>query len=63
MLSPCPLALKRAVFVALPLTTLLSGLDSFVLTNTDLQRLERVQMKQLRAPVLGDDWGISNTAV
>eukprot|EP00972_Heterocapsa_arctica_P046358 6840571-Heterocapsa_arctica.AAC.1 len=58
-----PLALRRAVYIALPLTTLISGLDSFTLTATDLQRLERIQMKQLRALLHGDAYGVSHQSV
>eukprot|EP00972_Heterocapsa_arctica_P058388 8615052-Heterocapsa_arctica.AAC.1 len=38
-----PLALRRSICVALPLAILLSGLDAFALSSTDLMRLERTQ--------------------
>eukprot|EP00972_Heterocapsa_arctica_P101712 14985685-Heterocapsa_arctica.AAC.1 len=57
------LALRRNICIALPLAILLSGLDAFALSSTDLMRLERTQVKWFRALLLGGARGKSNSWV
>ena len=58
-----PLSLRFQVFLALPLATLLSALDAYCLQNADIQKPERVQVRQLRALLHGQTWGLSNIAL